>query len=102
MSNQFSGQFLTDTLRNYGFEILKMNDIGKLKLAPDSIWGYIHENFGPDYYSVRKPIFNNTYDKAYLVIGYICGPYCGHIISYILEKVNNRWIIKETLGFSVS
>lgn len=49
-----------------------------------------------------KPIFNASKNLVYFRYGFICGPLCGHGQDLILEKINGKWIVKETTGFWVS
>ena len=92
------GDFRTDSLSDYGFRIIRISEL-QPTVSSDSLWNFIHMEYGPGYYSVSRPIFNVASDKAYIKVGYTCGPLCGYGTSYILEKMNGKWVIKELLGF---
>lgn len=100
LRNQFRSQkdFTTDSLTGYGFVICKVSAL-RATMKTDSLWSYITDKYNGGYYSVSKPIFNRSYDKAYIKIGYRCGPMCGSGYSYILKRENNKWVIEEFLGF---
>ena len=94
-----SNTFRTDNLQEYGFTIIKISEIP----ANTGIdWDNISDNYGQGILTVDRPIFNSSYNKAYVRIGYICGPHCGGGQEVVLEKIDNKWIIKEVTGTWIS
>jgi len=65
-------------------------------------WDWLDTNCENGYCSISKPIFNETFDLAYIQIGTICGSMCGAGEERIYEFVNDKWIEKETLGSWIS
>lgn len=65
-------------------------------------WDWLDENCENGYCSLSKPIFNETFDLAYVQIGTICGGLCGGGEERIYELVNGKWIEKESIGGWVS
>tara|TARA_B100000949_G_C14186413_1_gene409776 strand:+ start:362 stop:895 length:534 start_codon:yes stop_codon:yes gene_type:complete len=65
-------------------------------------WDWLRTNCKNGYCSISKPIFNKTYDLAYVQIGTICGELCGSGEERIYELVNGKWIVKESLGVWIS
>jgi len=94
-----SSNFRTDKLEEYGFTIVKISEV-----TPNTgiDWDYIYDNYGPGILTVDRPIFNKSYNKAYIRIGYSCGPHCGSGQEVILEKVDNKWRLKKITGTWIS
>ena len=67
-----------------------------------SFWDWLDENCENGYCSISKPIFNETFDLAYVRIGTVCGGLCGGGEERIYEFVDGKWIEKETFGSWVS
>ena len=65
-------------------------------------WDWLDENCENGYCSISKPIFNETFDLAYVQIGTVCGSLCGGGEERIYEFVNGKWIEKESLGSWIS
>ncbi|MDG4949644.1 hypothetical protein NLM59_01795 [Weeksellaceae bacterium KMM 9724] len=65
-------------------------------------WDWLDTNCDNGYCSISKPIFNETFDLAYVQIGTVCGGLCGGGEERIYELVNGKWIEKESLGSWVS
>jgi len=65
-------------------------------------WEWLDTNCENGYCSLTKPIFNETFDLAYVQIGTVCGGLCGGGEERIYERVNGKWIEKESLGSWVS
>ncbi|WP_437397168.1 hypothetical protein [Flagellimonas lutimaris] len=49
-----------------------------------------------EFISVSKPIFNDSYDKALITVGNICGGKCGAGETRTYELKNDKWIIVKT------
>jgi hypothetical protein len=65
-------------------------------------WDWLDTNCEKGYCSISKPIFNETYDLAYVQIGTVCGGLCGGGEERIYELFNGKWTEKESLGSWVS
>jgi len=65
-------------------------------------WDWLDENCVNGYCSISKPIFNETFDLAYVQIGFVCGGLCGSGVERIYEFKNGKWIEKESFGGWVS
>ena len=65
-------------------------------------WDWLDTNCENGYCSISKPIFNETYDLAYVQIGTVCGELCGGGEERIYELINGKWIEKESFGSWVS
>jgi hypothetical protein len=50
------------------------------------------------YCSISKPIFNETYDLAFIQLGNSCGMTCGGGIDRIYFKVDGIWKIKKVMS----
>jgi hypothetical protein len=61
-------------------------------------WDWLDSNCENGYSSISKPIFNETFDLAYVQIGTVCGGLCGGGEERIYELINGKWIEKESLG----
>ena|GEM_PF-5530196 len=46
------------------------------------------------YFQFSQPVFNKNLSKAYVQADLICNGLCGEGMTYILEKVNNKWKLK--------
>ncbi len=67
-----------------------------------SFWDWLEKNCEKGYCSIGKPIFNETFDLAYIQIGRVCGPSCGGGDERIYELINGKWKKKKTIGNWVS
>ena len=74
----------------------------KSKLGGFKFWKWIDENCKGGFCSISKPIFNETFDLAYVQIGTVCGGLCGGGEERIYEYKNGKWTKKESLGSWVS
>ncbi|UMB61196.1 hypothetical protein MHL31_03090 [Lutibacter sp. A80] len=74
----------------------------KSKSGEFQFWDLLNTNCKDGYCSISKPIFNETFDLAYVQIGTVCGWLCGGGEERIYEFVNGKWIEKESLGSWVS
>ncbi|QNR25133.1 hypothetical protein [Croceimicrobium hydrocarbonivorans] len=54
------------------------------------------------YFSISKPIFNETFDLAVVQTGVICGGFCGGGEMTIYEWINGKWLEKEIVSVWVS
>ncbi len=54
------------------------------------------------YFSISKPIFNETFDLALVRTGVICGGLCGGGETTIYEWNRDKWSEKETISVWVS
>ncbi len=54
------------------------------------------------YFSISKPIFNETFDLAFVQTGVICGGLCGGGEITIYEWNNGKWFEKERISGWVS
>lgn len=68
----------------------KIVEIGAFEVYPDGC--------ETGYCSISKPIFNDTYDKAFVQIGNSCGMLCGGGIDRIYSKEDGIWIEKKILS----
>lgn len=87
--------FRIDELEQYGFTVVK---VSKAQAGSDEFWNYIYNNFGQGLLTVSKPIFNKSFSKVFVRVGYVCGPHCGGGQEVILEKTAGKWKIKEITG----
>jgi hypothetical protein len=90
-----SNNFNTENLENYGFKIIKISEIPS-ETGID--WDYFSDNYGQGILTVDRPIFNKSYTKAYIRFGYLCGTHCGNGQELVIEKIGNKWSIKEITG----
>jgi hypothetical protein len=90
--------FRTDGLQAFGFTIVKVSDLRDKKIEGEEFWNTIHDNYGPGYLTVSRPIFNREFTKAYLRFGYVCDGLCGGGEDMILERINGKWTITQHLG----
>ncbi|QFZ54235.1 hypothetical protein FEZ18_05230 [Oceanihabitans sp. IOP_32] len=67
-----------------------------------SFWDWLDANCENGYCSISKPIFNETFNLAYVRIGTVCGRLCGGGEERIYEFIDGKWIEKESLGSWVS
>ncbi|WP_255592866.1 hypothetical protein [Marixanthomonas sp. SCSIO 43207] len=74
----------------------------KSKKGEFRFWDWLDNNCKNGYCSISKPIFNETYDLAYVQIGTVCGGLCGGGEERIYEFVNGKWIEKESISSWVS
>lgn len=74
----------------------------KSKQSGFIFWEWLDENCNNGYCFVSKPIFNETFDLAFVEVGTICGRLCGGGEDRIYEFKNGNWILKETIGSWVS
>ena len=65
-------------------------------------WDWLDTNCENGYCSISKPIFNETFDLAYIQIATVCGRLCGSGEERIYELVNGKWIEKESFGNWIS
>lgn len=65
-------------------------------------WDWLDKNCENGYCSISKPIFNETFDLAYVQIQQVCGSLCCGGEERIYELINGKWSVKETLGSWVS
>lgn len=72
------------------------------KLGNFKFWDWLNENCINGYCSISKPIFNETYDLAYVQIGTVCGDLCGGGVERVYEYKEGKWTEKENLGSWVS
>ena len=56
-----------------------------------SFWDWLDENCQNGYLSISKPIFNETYDLAYVQKGTVCGRLCGGGGAFIFKFENGIW-----------
>ena len=90
-----TNNFRTNKLEEHDFTIIKISEI-----PPETgiDWDYISDNYGEGIMTVDRPIFNKSYTKAYIRVGYLCGLHCGSGKELILEKIGDKWSIKEITG----
>ena len=74
----------------------------KSKNGDFRFWEWLQTSCEDGFCSISKPIFNETFDLAYVQIGKVCGSYCGGGEERIYEFKNGKWIEKESLGTWVS
>jgi len=67
-----------------------------------SFWDWMDKNCKSGYCSISKPIFNETYDLAFVKIGIVCGGLCGGGEGRIYEFKNGKWHVKSVIGSWVS
>ncbi|OEY71907.1 hypothetical protein APR40_14890 [Salegentibacter salarius] len=67
-----------------------------------SFWNWLETNCENGYSSISKPIFNETFDLAYVQLGTVCGGLCGGGEERIYELINGKWIEKESFGSWIS
>lgn len=65
-------------------------------------WDWLDENCKNGYCSMTKPIFNESFNLAYIIIGNFCGNLCAGGEERIYEFINGKWILKKTIGSWVS
>src|SRR5690606_27600124 len=63
---------------------------------------WLDTNCENEYCFIGKPIFNETFDLAYVEIGSYCGNLCGGGETRIYEYVNGKWVEKKSLSSWVS
>ncbi len=81
-------------ITNSDFEELKEQS----KQGNFGFWEWLNENCINGYCSISKPIFNETFDLAYVQIGTVCGDLCGGGEERIYEYKEDKWTEKEHLG----
>ena len=62
----------------------------------NSFWPWLDSNCENGYLSISKPIFNETFDKAFIVIGSISGGKAGGGETRIYQFKNGKWTIEKT------
>ncbi len=67
-----------------------------------SFWNWLESNCYEGYCSISKPIFNETYDLAFIRFGTVCGSLCGGRESCIYEFKNGKWVKVKTISSWVS
>jgi hypothetical protein len=60
------------------------------------LYPWLNSNCENGYLSLSKPVFNDTYDKALVTIGTICGGKCGSGETRTYEFLNGKWTIVKT------
>ena len=70
----------------------------KSKIERFRFWDWLDENCEQGYCFLSKPIFNETFDLAYVQMGSVCGGLCGGGEIKIYEFKNGIWSVKESLG----
>ncbi|MEQ9307433.1 MAG: hypothetical protein RJQ14_26200 [Marinoscillum sp.] len=90
--------FSTSQLNSPAIRVLPLS-----RLNQDSVRTLLEVENIKGFYTVEMPIFNKTLTKAYLRLGYLCGPLCGHEDEVIIVRTpgTENWIVSEQLGFSV-
>jgi hypothetical protein len=59
-------------------------------------WEWAESNCENGFISVSRPIFNESYNLAFVQIGSLCGGKCGGGETRIYENVNGKWNIVKT------
>lgn len=86
-------RFNTGKLAEWGIQIVETDILDHISLED-----LLHQLGIRGFYSASMPVFNKTMDKAYIRIGYICGPLCGGGQELILKQKDNDWIVYKELG----
>ncbi|MCK5441842.1 MAG: hypothetical protein KAJ23_08130 [Maribacter sp.] len=67
-----------------------------------SFWEWLDSNCGSGYCSISKPIFNESYDRAIVQVGTVCGGLCGGGATLIYELIDDEWKEVEIISTWVS
>ncbi|WP_156125300.1 hypothetical protein [Cellulophaga sp. Hel_I_12] len=59
-------------------------------------WPWVESNCVNGYISISKPIFNEKFDKALIIIGSMCGGKCGGGETRTYQLENGKWTITKT------
>jgi hypothetical protein len=95
--------FKTDELTKFGFTVVKASELLERKISGDKFWDKIDNDYGPGgLLIISCPIFNKDMTKAYVRFGHRCGTTCGSGEDFIIELIDNKWVITERLGGWVS
>lgn len=101
------------------FQAFKITEeyAGQLKIITDATFKELEErsqkgevnffdwlisNCTNGYWSIAKPIFNETYDLALVVDGSLCGPLCGGGGTYIYKLQDGQWVEFKIISSWVS
>lgn len=76
--------------------------INKSKDGRTDFNNWLDANCENEFCFIGKPIFNETFDLAYVEIGSYCGSLCGGGETRIYEFVNGKWLEKKSLSSWVS
>jgi hypothetical protein len=96
--------FISDTtkIEGYNFSYKAIKKIAKKKLTL-RIAGLKWKQKGKGkYYTISTPIFTLDNNIALIYLRTYCGPLCGGDELFILEKVCNKWQIKDRKFRSIS
>jgi len=81
-----------DTALFNGYKLLSIKEIHKRFKTADRF----------AYYQFSIPYFSIDRTKAHVEFSFVCGSLCGQSGIYLLEKVNNKWVIVSTHIVSIS
>jgi hypothetical protein len=83
--------------------VVKVSELLERKVSGDKFWDKINNDYGPGgLLTISCPIFNKDLTKAYVRFGSSCGTTCGAGVDFIIELIDNKWVITERLGGWVS
>ncbi len=87
-----------------GWNVLteKEFDLYKISSSDNSIWESLLIDCPNGYYSLSKPIFNESFDKAIVGFGSVCGRLCGGGVTRVYHLVDGKWMIEKEISSWVS
>jgi len=90
-------QVKSDTIDKFlSFDLIKVKDLRIMDMkiynfhSLDSLYGKYRQ-----FYSLTKPFFYLNNSRCIIDVRFHCGPVCGSYWIYLMERSNDRWIIKK-------
>ncbi|MEX0997589.1 MAG: hypothetical protein WDZ45_11110 [Flavobacteriaceae bacterium] len=84
----------------FGKQIITVLDFKEFENQAENgnytFWTWLDSNCENGYLSISKPVFNETFDKAFVIIGSICGGKCGGGETRFYKFKNGKWKIEKT------
>lgn len=77
-------------------------DLYRISSSDSSIWESLLIDCPYGYYSITKPIFNESYDRAIVGFGSLCRRLCGGGVTRIYRLINSEWVIEKEISSWVS
>lgn len=96
MANQIDSTIILDLEINNGYNLLISKNNFSTIIDSDSI--ELADNYDTNrYLEISSPLFNKDMTKLIFSVDYYCGTLCGHGYIFVLNKVNDKWRIIETI-----
>lgn len=92
---------ITDNL-DLNKTIIDFDEFPKSDNEAKKFWNTLFSNCDKGYLSISKPIFNEAYNKAFVVIEEICGRNCTSVSGVIYTLQDGKWQYLKMILFGLS